>query len=156
MTVSVRQPTGCSIPQSFCVDAPGRLLFVLTVGRGLEARPPVLVAAQAGQTGLDQLPVHEAAAQSRVSVRVDVGHRVAGHLSVLIHLPKHTAPVLDAPQYTPTRTIATLTEVIQPLYVCVVHAWSQHVLKGISNRNQSSGHLLSVYFIPSILPTAAC
>ncbi len=51
-----------------------KLTPVHTVGLDFKARPSTLTGDQGGESSLDQLPVHKASIESRLSVRVDVCH----------------------------------------------------------------------------------
>lgn len=76
------------------------MAFVLTVGYNFKAWPPAFAEGHSSKVSCNQLPVHEAPIECRASVRVDVSYSFTGHLSILIHLPKYAAAILDMPQDT--------------------------------------------------------
>lgn len=73
---------------------------LLTVWNRFKAGSSSLVGDHCRKTSPNQLAVHKASIESRPSVGVDVRYRVASHLSVLVHLPKQTPPILVAVWYT--------------------------------------------------------
>lgn len=68
---------------------------LLTVGHDFEAWPAGVGGGQVGESSPDQHAVHEASVESGVAIGVDVRHRIARHLPVLVHRTEHAAPVLS-------------------------------------------------------------
>lgn len=71
---------------------------ILTVGYDFKVWPSTFAEGCSGEASRDQLPIHKASIECCPSVWVNVSYRFTGHLSILIHLPKYTATILDMPQ----------------------------------------------------------
>lgn len=69
--------------------------FVLTFGHDFKVWPSAFAEDDSSEASRDQLPIHEASIECRAFVRVDVSYSFTSHLSILIHLPKYAATILD-------------------------------------------------------------
>ena len=74
------------------------MICALTVWWDFKAWLSTLTGDQTGKASLNEHALHKASKESCVSVWVDVRYRFTGHLPLLIHLPNHTAPILETPQ----------------------------------------------------------
>lgn len=69
--------------------------FVLTGGHDFKVWPSAFAEGDSSKASRDQLAVHEASIERCASVRVDVSYSFTSHLSILTHLPKYAATILD-------------------------------------------------------------
>lgn len=81
------------------MEIPWKITSFLTVGWNFKDWPSTIAAGCSGKASHDQLPIHKGSIECCPSIRVDVSYRFTSHVSILIHLPKDTATILDIPQY---------------------------------------------------------
>lgn len=71
------------------------MVFALTGGHDFKVWPFAFAEGDSSKASHDQLPVHKASIECCASVRVDVSYSFTSHLSILIHLSKYAATILD-------------------------------------------------------------
>lgn len=121
--------------------------FVLTVGHDFKVWPSAFAEGDSSKVSRDQLPIHKASIEWRASVRVDVSYSFTSHLSILIHLPKYAAAILDTCKtYIYLKNDILLKQKTRHVKtVNIQNMWMFNQLTGLNNQH-SPQRLFSLYW----------